>query len=71
MVRANPNLTEADNKPLHAQGVRGIRFNLRPELDGKFDKDEMLLIVSRDPRPAVVRCDFHIEADLIVANMPS
>ncbi|HXQ53343.1 MAG TPA: amidohydrolase family protein [Stellaceae bacterium] len=65
MVRANPNSSEADNKRLHAQGVRGIRFNLRPELEGKFDKDEMLLIVSRIRNLPWSVC-LHIEADLII-----
>jgi 2-pyrone-4,6-dicarboxylate lactonase len=65
MVRANPDATEADNKRLHAQGVRGIRFNLRPELEGVFDKDEMLRIVQRIRNLPWSVC-LHIEADLVV-----
>src|SRR5271170_4781514 len=44
MIRANPELSEADNKTLHAQGVRGIRFNYVGKLGGEFNKDEMLKI---------------------------
>lgn len=67
MIRANPALTEADNKTLHAQGVRGVRFNFRPELGGTFDKKEMQIVVSRlGSLPWAV--DFHIEADLLVEN---
>jgi len=65
MIRANINLTEADNKKLHAQGVRGIRFNLRPALEGVFDKDEMLTIVHRLRDVPWAVC-LHIELDLIL-----
>ncbi len=41
MIRANPNLSEADNRALHAQGVRGIRFNFVQQLGGEFDADTM------------------------------
>ena len=67
MVRANPNASEADNKALHAQGVRGIRFNLRPKLNGKFDEDELLGIVSRIRNLPWCVC-LHIESELIVKN---
>jgi predicted TIM-barrel fold metal-dependent hydrolase len=67
MVRANPNATEADNKALHAQGVRGIRFNLRPHLNGRFDEDELLGTVARIRNLPWCVC-LHIEAELIVRN---
>jgi predicted TIM-barrel fold metal-dependent hydrolase len=67
MVRANPNASEADNKALHAQGVRGIRFNLRPRLNGKFDEEEILRVVSRIRNLPWCVC-LHIEAELIVKN---
>jgi len=67
MIRANPALTEADNKKLQREGVRGIRFNFRPELGGAFDRDEMHLVIARlGSLPWAV--DFHIEADLLVEN---
>jgi predicted TIM-barrel fold metal-dependent hydrolase len=67
MVRANAKSTPADNKALHARGVRGIRFNMRPVLAGKFDGDELKRIVSaiRDLPWAVC---LHIDADDIIAN---
>ena len=67
MVRANPNSTEADNKTLNGQGVRGIRFNFRPSLEGKFDATEMLGIIHRIRDQPWCVC-LHIEADLIVAH---
>jgi predicted TIM-barrel fold metal-dependent hydrolase len=67
MVRANPNASEADNKALHAQGVRGIRFNLRPKLAGKFDENELLGIVGRIRDLPWCVC-LHTEAELIVKN---
>jgi 2-pyrone-4,6-dicarboxylate lactonase len=64
MIRANPDLSEADNKALHAQGVRGIRFNYVGKLGGTFDQDEMLKICARVASlPWAV--DFHIEPHLI------
>ena len=67
MIRANPALSEADNKKLHAQGVRGIRFNARNELEGHFDKDEMQLVVSRlGDLPWAV--DFHIDPELMIEH---
>lgn len=65
MIRANRNLTEADNKTLHSQGVRGIRFNLRPVLEGRFDEDEMRAVVHRLRDLPWCVC-LHIELDLIV-----
>jgi predicted TIM-barrel fold metal-dependent hydrolase len=67
MVRANPEASEADNKALHDQGVRGIRFNLRPSLNGRFDEDEIKRTVSRIRNLPWCVC-LHIEADLIVKN---
>jgi predicted TIM-barrel fold metal-dependent hydrolase len=67
MVRANPKASAADNKALHARGVRGIRFNFRPRLAGRFDGDEMLAIVSRIRDLPWCVC-LHIEADLIVEH---
>ncbi len=67
MIRANPDLTEADNRELHARGVRGVRFNFRPELGGEFDKDAMNRVVAQiGSLPWVV--DFHVEAQLMVEN---
>jgi predicted TIM-barrel fold metal-dependent hydrolase len=67
MIRADAKLSAADNRALHAQGVRGIRFNAVHQLGGEFDADEMLRIVSRlADLPWAV--DFHIEAHLIEAN---
>ena len=67
MIRANDRLSEADNRTLHAQGVRGIRFNFVRELDGEFDRDGMLRVIARlKDLPWAV--DFHIEAHLIEAN---
>jgi len=67
MIRANPALTEADNKTLHAQGVRGVRFNFRRDLEGTFDRDAMQQVIARlgSLNWAV---DFHIDADLMVKN---
>lgn len=65
MIRANPHLSEADNRKLHAEGVRGIRFNLRPSLEGVYDKDEMLKIVSRIRNLPWPVC-LHIDLDLLV-----
>ena len=48
MIKSNPALTEADNRELHARGVRGVRFNwvgrLRGE-SGAFDVDRFLRVV--------------------------
>lgn len=67
MIRANADLTEADNRVLHGQGVRGIRFNAIRQLGGEFDTDAMKRIVSRIAAlPWAV--DFHIEAHLIEEN---
>lgn len=67
MIRANPALTEADNRELHARGVRGVRFNFRPELGGTFDQNELHAVLSRlGTLPWAV--DFHIEPDLLMAN---
>ena len=67
MIRANADLSEADNRVLHGQGVRGIRFNAIRQLGGEFDGDGMKRIVSRIAAlPWVV--DFHIEAHLIEEN---
>lgn len=65
MIRASRKLSEADNKTLHAQGVRGVRFNLRPALEGRFDEDEMLTVVQRLRNLPWAVC-LHIELDLIV-----
>jgi predicted TIM-barrel fold metal-dependent hydrolase len=67
MVRANPKATEADNKALNAQGVRGIRFNLKPKLAGHFDEAEMMGIISRIRNLPWCVC-LHTESDLIVKN---
>ena len=67
MIRANPDLTAADNRVLHARGVRGIRFNFIRQLGGDFDEAGMLRIISRlKGLPWAV--DFHIEASLIEEN---
>ena len=67
MIRASKSLSEADNKALHAQGVRGIRFNFINRLGGAFDKEGMMRIVSRiTALPWAV--DLHIEAHLIEEN---
>jgi 2-pyrone-4,6-dicarboxylate lactonase len=64
MIRATAKLSVADNKTLHGQGVRGIRFNFMEHLGGEFDKDEMLRIIERiSALPWVV--DLHIGARLI------
>jgi predicted TIM-barrel fold metal-dependent hydrolase len=64
IVRANPDLTEQDNKELHARGVRGVRFNFIRRLKGEFDKDRFLRIVSRmTSLPWVV--DLHTEPHII------
>ncbi|MEA2903723.1 MAG: 2-pyrone-4,6-dicarboxylate lactonase [Alphaproteobacteria bacterium] len=38
IVHANPNLTEADHRKLHAGGVRGVRFNCNRHSGGSFDE---------------------------------
>jgi len=65
MVRANPDASAADNKALNAQGVRGIRFNARPSLEGHYDRDEALRIVSKIRDLPWCAC-FHIDGDLLV-----
>jgi predicted TIM-barrel fold metal-dependent hydrolase len=67
MVRANTKSTPAENKALHAQGVRGIRFNMRPVLAGKFDADEVKRVVSAIRDLPWCVC-MHIDADDIVEN---
>lgn len=67
MIRANPNLTETDNRALHARGVRGIRFNFVRQLGGEFEAAEMQRVIARlGALPWAV--DFHIEAHLIEEN---
>lgn len=67
MIRANPAITEADNKKLNGQGVRGVRFNFRPELGGTFDKNEMHAVIA-NLGSLDWAVDFHIEADQLVEN---
>ena len=55
MVRANPEASEADNKALHDQGVRGIRFNLRPSLNGRIRRGRDQAHRLAHPQPAMVR----------------
>ena len=67
MIRANGKLSEADHRALHAQGVRGIRFNFVRQLGGEFDAAGMERVIARlGSLPWAV--DFHIEAHLIEAN---
>jgi 2-pyrone-4,6-dicarboxylate lactonase len=67
MIRANADLTEADNRALHARGVRGIRFNFIRGLGGDFDGGLMGRVLARlKDLPWAV--DFHIEAELIVEH---
>lgn len=67
MIRASGDLSEADNRDLHARGVRGIRFNFVRQLGGEFDEAGMLRVIARlGALPWAV--DFHIEAHLIEAN---
>jgi predicted TIM-barrel fold metal-dependent hydrolase len=67
MIRANDQLTEADNRALHARGVRGIRFNFVSQLAGEFDAAFMQRVIARlGSLPWAV--DFHIEAHLIEEN---
>lgn len=47
MIRADPSLTTADLKNLHAKGVRGIRINLVGKLGGTFDEKNFNQVVSR------------------------
>jgi predicted TIM-barrel fold metal-dependent hydrolase len=47
MVHANPNLTEADHRKLHAGGVRGVRFNCNVHAGGSFDEARFRHVVSR------------------------
>ena len=64
MIRANTELSEADNRALHARGVRGIRFNFVSQLEGEFDASFMQRAIARlGSLPWAV--DFHIEARLI------
>jgi 2-pyrone-4,6-dicarboxylate lactonase len=65
MVRAEAKLSAAQNRELHARGVRGIRFNLRPVLNGRFDEREMLEIVANVRGLPWAVC-LHIELDLVV-----
>ncbi|HUB96332.1 MAG TPA: amidohydrolase family protein, partial [Stellaceae bacterium] len=67
MVRGNRKSTAADNKALHAQGVRGIRFNMRPALNGKFDADELLGTVAAIRDLPWCVC-LHIDAHDLVNN---
>jgi len=67
MIRANADLTEADNRALHARGVRGIRFNFVRGLGGDFDSGLMGRVLARlKDLPWAV--DFHIEAELLVEH---
>jgi predicted TIM-barrel fold metal-dependent hydrolase len=67
MIRANPDLTPADNRALHARGVRGIRFNSIRALGGEYDEAGVVAIVARlKDLPWAV--DFHIEASMLDEN---
>jgi predicted TIM-barrel fold metal-dependent hydrolase len=64
MIRANPDLSQADNRALHARGVRGIRFNFVHARGGEFDEAMMSrAIAGIGDLPWAV--DFHIDARLI------
>jgi 2-pyrone-4,6-dicarboxylate lactonase len=59
MIHANPNLTEADYRALHAGGVRGVRFNFNEHAGGAVDLDRFRLVVSR-MEPVGWPIDLHI-----------
>jgi predicted TIM-barrel fold metal-dependent hydrolase len=67
MIRASADLSEADNRALHARGVRGIRFNAMRRLDGEFDEAGILRIIA-GIRGLPWAVDFHIEPHLIETN---
>lgn len=64
MIRADPSLTPAAAKDLHAKGVRGIRFNFARHLGGRFDEERYRRIVGA-VAPLGWPVDLHIDADLI------
>lgn len=67
MIRANPNLSEADHRALHQRQVRGVRFNFVRQLAGEFDADIMDRVVGQ-LGSLDWAVDFHIEADLIAEH---
>jgi predicted TIM-barrel fold metal-dependent hydrolase len=67
MIRANPDLSAAALRALHARGVRGIRFNSVRSRGGEFDEAMVRsAIAPLGDLPWAV--DFHIEAELLERN---
>jgi predicted TIM-barrel fold metal-dependent hydrolase len=64
MVHANPNLTEADHRELHAGGVRGVRFNCLPRNGGVFDQAKFQHVVSQIEALGWV-VDLHLDPDFL------
>jgi predicted TIM-barrel fold metal-dependent hydrolase len=64
MVHANPNLTEADHRKLHAGGVRGVRFNCNVRAGGGFDEARFRHVVSQVEALGWV-LDLHVEAEFL------
>ena len=72
VLRATDQYDEATRKNLHAQGVRGMRFNFIERLktsaeSGMFDR-ERLQKVAAQIAPLSWFIDLHIEAPLVAAN---
>ena len=72
VLRATDRYDEATRKKLHAEGVRGMRFNFIERLktsaeSGLFDR-ERLQKVAAQIAPLAWFIDLHIEAPLIVEN---
>lgn len=67
MVHANPDLTEADHRKLHAGGVRGVRFNFVGRTGGAFDAARLQRVVSQIAALGWP-VDLHIEADFLDAH---
>ncbi len=65
MIRADPDLSEAEVKKLHAAGVRGLRFNFASALGGAFDEGQFHRIVSRIESASWV-VDLQIDYNIIV-----
>jgi predicted TIM-barrel fold metal-dependent hydrolase len=64
MIRADPDLEPADLRALHAQGVRGIRLELR-KLDGSFDRRtfDRLVGLAADQMWVIA---LHVDPDTVV-----
>jgi 2-pyrone-4,6-dicarboxylate lactonase len=65
MVHANPAMTEAEYRKLHAGGVRGVRFNCITRTGGSFDEARLKGVVAQ-VAPLGWPVDLHIEGDFLL-----